>query len=108
MLSTRFIPVFILAVIFALAGFSVCWSADYNHRFVRNYPPGFNGMWYYADRFVDKVEPGRKNPEHYRWDRFMSRTMNIRYPFYPIPYEWEYGTGRTFNLPDYNANDWPR
>jgi hypothetical protein len=108
MLSTRFIPALILVAIFALAGFSVCWSADYEHRFVRNYPPGFNGMWYYADRFVDNFEPGKGMVEHYRWDRFMSREMDITYPFTPIPYEWDYGTGRTFNLPDYNANNWPR
>jgi hypothetical protein len=64
-------------------------------------------MWYYADRFADKV-PEKKTLENYRWDRFMSREMNISYPFFPIPYEWDYGTGRTFNLPDYNANNWPR
>ncbi len=108
MLSTRFISVLILAAFLALSCFSVGWSADYDHRFIRNYPPGFNGMWYYADRFVDRVEPGKGMMEHYRWDRFMSREMNISYPFVPIPYEWDYGTGRTFNLPDYNANNWPR
>jgi len=90
-------------------------AGDYNQRFVRNYPPGFNGMWYYAERFI---EPERTDPmvnERYRWDKFMSRITELSFPFWPIPYDWEYGTtrsdpvygtARAFNLPDYNRNDW--
>jgi len=37
---------------------------------------------------------------------FTSRLMNINYPFLPIPYPWDYGNDRTFNLPDYNVNNW--
>jgi len=31
----------------------------------------------------------------------------VHYPFFPVPFTWDYGTGRRFNLPDYNTNDWP-
>ena len=106
MRSPRLLPALILGAFLALSASPVCQAADYNHRFVRNFPPGFNGMWYYADRFVDRIEPDKKVREYYRWDRFMSQQLGVYYPFIPIPYDWDYGTARTFDLPDYNANDW--
>ncbi|HMK34115.1 MAG TPA: hypothetical protein VK463_03535 [Desulfomonilaceae bacterium] len=95
----------ICVVMLAILVSSSCWAADYESRFVRNYPPGFYGMWYDAQRFFTELIPGQRT-ERYRWDALMSRETNIAFPFYPIPYDWDYGTGRTFSLPDYNANDW--
>ncbi len=92
-------------VILVILASSVCQAADYDPRFVRNYPPGYYGMWYDAQRFFSEGVPGVRT-ERYRWDMLMSRETNLAYPFYPIPYDWDYGTGRTFGLPDYNANDW--
>ena len=95
-------------------------AGDYDSRFVRNYPPGYHGMWYYAERFwkYDPIDQ-ESSPERSRWDRFMSRLTDTVFPFWPIPYDWDYGTGpvryngertsgegRTFNLPNYNSNDW--
>jgi hypothetical protein len=88
-----------------LAPFADCRAKDYNDRFIKNYPPGYFGMYYQAQRFI---EPQGDEPEElYRWDRYMSQTIGVTYPYMPIPYPWDYGTGRTFNLPDYNSNDWP-
>ena len=36
----------------------------------------------------------------------MSQITNLWYPFLPVPYEWDYGTYKDFNLPNYNSNDW--
>ena len=107
MRSNGYLVAVMLALCLAVAAISAVQAKDYESRFIRNYPPGYNGIWYYADRFV--FHDNRQDPaqEKYRWDRFMSRATNIEFPFYPIPYNWEYGTGRTFNLPDYNTNDWP-
>ncbi len=80
---------------------------DYNSRFVRNYPPGFYGMWYKAEKFVDPGLAQAIPDEGYRWDKFMSKVTDLLYPFHPIPFRWDYGSSRTFNLPDYNSNDWP-
>ncbi len=86
---------------------SACWGIeDYNDRFVKNYPPGFNSMWYKAQRFYKNLDPESRGIEKYRWDKYMSRITNTFYPFFPIPYDWEYGSDRTFNLPNYNANNW--
>lgn len=82
-------------------------AADYEPRFMKNYPPGYYGMWYYADRFYSKSGVDSPQGPGYRWDKFMSGITNLSFPYYPIPYDWDYGTGRTFNLPDYNANNWP-
>ena len=83
------------------------FAQDYQERFVHNYPPGYYGMWYKADRFTD--DPLTAKPpgqEPYRWDRYMSSVTGVIYPFNPAPFDWEYGAGRKFNLPDYSANDW--
>ena len=83
-------------------------AADYKSRFMRDYPPGYYGMWYYAERF-NETRPNDQTPiETYRWDRYMSRMTNLYYPFLPIPYDWDYGSHRNFNLPEYNTNDWWR
>jgi len=105
-LSFFFIFVLTAAIIFVAASFDSAWAADYDHRFIRNYPPGYYGMYYNAERFFEPVDPTKKRDETYRWDKFMSRVNELRYPFYPIPYDWDYGTNRKFNLPDYNANNW--
>lgn len=105
MRSTSFIIAVVAAAVLT-AGLPGAWSADYDSRFIRNYPPGYYGMYYYAERFFNTEELGKKSDETYRWDRFMSRVTEVKYPFSPIPYAWDYGTGRTFNLPDYNANNW--
>jgi hypothetical protein len=99
--------IFLISIIIAFAGNTASWAIeDYNDRFVKNYPPGFHSMWYKAERFYKNMDPDRKGNEKYRWDRFMSRVTGVTFPFYPIPYDWEYGSERTFNLPDYNSNDW--
>jgi hypothetical protein len=98
----------ILLVAMLILGSSIVHAGDYDPRFVRHYPPGFHGMWYKAQRFTDRSDTEAAAQELYRWDKFMSRIMEVRYPYYPIPYGWEYGTDRTFNLPNYNANDWRR
>jgi len=104
-----YIGVLILVAGFAMYDSSGAWAAaDYNSRFVRNYPPGYNNMWYKAQRFFENTDPEVPRQERYRWDRFMSRITEVKFPFYPIPYDWEYGTGRTFNLPNSNTNDWWR
>ncbi|MGO9122310.1 MAG: hypothetical protein ACLQPD_32450 [Desulfomonilaceae bacterium] len=99
-----------------LSVYSLSIAGDYNPRFVHNYPPGYYGMWYYAQRFQETDKP--RDPlaiERYRWDRYMGRITELSFPYYPIPYEWDYGTDpnrslihtyRSFNLPDYNTNDW--
>jgi len=107
--------IIVIASLF-LSGHSLSMAGDYNPKFVRNYPPGYNGMWYYAQRFqeTDKTTD-RTATEKYRWDRYMSRTTELAFPYFPIPYEWDYGTDRSgpltrtyrsFNLPDYGRNDW--
>jgi hypothetical protein len=90
----------------------VCDAGDYDPRFVRDYPPGFYGMWWKAERFyepIDQFARGRNAQppaELYTWDKRMSELTGIKYPFYPTPFPWDYGTGRTFNLPNYHTNDW--
>jgi len=100
--------VVIASAVLALASLSLAVAGDYNHRFVRNYPPGNHGMWYKAERFYEIQYPGVTPTETYRWDKFMSKVTEVRFPFYPIPYDWEYGNGRTFNLRNDNTNDWLR
>ena len=111
----RLISYFIVGlVVLVLSASSAmnCLASDYNSRFIRNYPPGYYGMWYKAERFYKNPEAsgqveGEKRPiEIYAWDIGMSKLTNLWYPFMPIPYEWDYGTHRSFNLPDYNSNDW--
>jgi hypothetical protein len=96
----------VLAAVAAIFGSAVTYAGDYDPRFVRNYPPGFHGMWYYAQRFYKENKIPKLGSEKHHHDRFMSGVTNLIYPFYPIPYDWEYGTGRTFGLPDYNKNCW--
>jgi hypothetical protein len=95
--------VFILILVILAS--SLCKASDYDGRFIRSYPPGFYGMWYDAQKFDSEGVPGVKS-ERYRWDKLMSQETHITFPFYPIPYDWDYGTGRTFGLPDYNSDDW--
>jgi hypothetical protein len=97
------------AALFVSSSFycSYSYARDYDSRFVRNYPPGYYGMYYFAQRFFEKPKAAGQKVDGYKWDRAMSQNMEIEFPFYPIPYPWDYGTGRTFNLPDYNSNDWP-
>lgn len=104
-----FLGIFFAATLLGLWSLSgACsWAGDYESRFVRNYPPGYYGMYYFAQRFFEKPAPPGEKLQSYRYDKEMSKNMEIEYPFYPIPYPWDYGTGRTFNLPDYNSNDWP-
>jgi len=101
------IVIVIVATGFLAVGAPDSWAGDYHHRFIRNYPPGYHGMWYNAERFYDTAEPGQKGSESFRWDRYMSKVTELHFPFLPIPFAWDYGTSRKFNLPDYNRNDWP-
>jgi hypothetical protein len=103
----RYSVLSIVAVFVILAGFSYASANDYERRFTRNFPPGYNGMWYYAERFRHADDRQDKTQEKYRWDRFMSRVTGMTYPFLPVPYAWDYGTTEKFNLPEYNTNDWP-
>lgn len=96
----------IVAVVFFAGAASHSWAADYDQRFMRSYPPGYYGMWYYAERFYEKKVDEQPPEESYRWDKFMSKMTNLTFPFLPIPYSWDYGTYRGFNLPEYNRNDW--
>jgi hypothetical protein len=98
----------VAAAVLAFGTSTSVLAGDYNHRFVRNYPPGYYGMWYKAERFSDTTEPGVTPTETYRWDRFMGKVTEVTFPFSPIPYDWEYGNGRSFNLPNTNRNDWWR
>lgn len=108
MRSIRLTVMLTCAVLIVLTCGSGSMAKDYNSRFIRNYPPGYYGMYYNAERFFDlEAEEGQKPQETYRWDKFMSRITDVYFPFLPIPYDWEYGNGRTFGLPDYNTNDWP-
>jgi hypothetical protein len=100
--------VFIFVLIMMSFGSLIWASEDYFPRYIRNYPPGFNSMWYQAERFHSKIGEIPRGSEKYRFDRHMSRVTGLSYPFFPVPYDWDYGTGRTFNLPDYNRNDWHR
>jgi hypothetical protein len=105
----RFVSLIVITLIVvcvALCAASPTWSKDYNSRFIRNYPPGYHGMWYYAERFFDTYRENTNNKEYYAWDTFMSQLTGVRYPFMPAPYAWDYGTYRKFNLPDYNTNNW--
>jgi len=104
-LKRSIVLVVTLAVMVGAAVSSV-WAKDYDSRFIRNYPPGYHGMWYNAERFLETAPVDKRFGESYRWDRFMSRVTGLTFPFLPIPYEWDYGTNRTFNLPDYAINDW--
>lgn len=108
MRSNRYSTPLVLAAMLTFAAVSFALAGDYEQRFVRNYPPGYYGMWYNAERFSEKKAADTKTVmERYRWDRFMTRVSGVAYPFYPVPFEWDYGMGRTFGLPDYNKNDWP-
>ncbi|MEJ2716004.1 MAG: hypothetical protein P8182_02525 [Deltaproteobacteria bacterium] len=103
-LSLLVVTILVVLFSFSLPQDSSAW--DYNARFIRNYPPGFYGMWYKAERFFE-TRTGESVPDElYRWDRYMSRVTGVTYPFLPIPYAWDYGSSRKFNLPDYNTNDW--
>jgi hypothetical protein len=106
MRSRPYIVALVLTSLFVVACVSVSWARDYEPRFVRNYPPGYYGMWYYAERFYEKKNREALPPESYRWDRYMSKITDVYFPFLPIPYDWDYGTHRSFNLPDYSTNDW--
>jgi hypothetical protein len=97
----------VLAGFLVLAGFSSAPAKDYEARFMKNFPPGYHGMWYYAERFSHNDNRADKLQEKYRWDRYMSRATNLTYPFLPVPFAWDYGTTEKFNLPDYSTNDWP-
>lgn len=103
----RYVLLLIVAGILILGGYSQGAAAQYESRFVRNFPPGFNGMWYYAQKFVYSDDRQDKTQEKYRWDRFMSKVTDMTYPFYPVPFAWDYGNTEGFNLPNYNTNDWP-
>ncbi len=111
------LSLFVLLIISLFLGsYSISKAGDYNQRFVRNYPPGYNGMWYNVQRFQQSEQASDPIAiEKYRWDKYMSRITDLSFPYFPIPYEWDYGTDRSqsliqsdrrFNLPDYNTNDW--
>jgi hypothetical protein len=95
-----------MAGLLALFALPAVQAKDYESRFVRAFPPGYYGMWYFAERFTYHDNTTDKLQEKYRWDRFMSRTTGMKYPFFPAPHAWDYGTSEKFNLPDYNSNDW--
>jgi hypothetical protein len=99
------LSLFLVALTFAVNAAETS-AQDYEERFVRNYPPGYYGMWYKSERFVDDPTSEKVLGEYYRWDTFMSALTGVVYPFNPAPFDWEYGAGRKFNLPDYNSNDW--
>ena len=106
MRSTLYLFTAILAAVVTISFSAGAWAGDYNARFVRNYPPGYYGMWYKAERFHFKREEGKVPDELYRWDRYMRRVTDLDFPYLPAPFAWDYGTQRTFNLPEYNTNDW--
>lgn len=113
MRPTLYFFVGLLALVVSALCADGCLAAeDYNTRFTKNYPPGYYGMWYKAQRFYKNPKAtgeaqGEQRPiELYLWDGEMSRITNVWYPFKPVPYGWDYGTYSGFNLPDYNSNDW--
>ncbi|MEW6350656.1 MAG: hypothetical protein AB1646_16465 [Thermodesulfobacteriota bacterium] len=95
-----------LVALFVVVGAPSAAEKDYEDRFMRSYPPGYHGMWYKADRFWEDISTERELGEYYRWDKYMSALTGMTFPFNPAPFDWEYGAGRKFNLPDPNANDW--
>jgi hypothetical protein len=96
----------VAAVVSIPPAFDGAWAQDYHSRFMRNYPPGYHSMWYRAHRFEDIQHPDPAMREPYVWDKYMAQLTGVRYPFRPSPYAWDYGTGRTFNLPNYRDRDW--
>lgn len=99
------------------AGICLAQERDYDRRFVRDYPPGFYSMYWKAERFYEPIDKESRETlttekltpppaELYSWDKRMAQVTGINYPFYPTPFPWDYGTGRTFNLPNYNSNNW--
>ncbi len=106
MRSPSLLLLVVIGVLFIASAASLVWGKDYDPRFIRNYPPGYHGMWYYAQRFFDPVVEDKPPEERYTFDKFMGHVTGVTYPFFPVPFEWDYGTTRKFNLPDYNANNW--
>ncbi len=102
----RYSVLSIVAGFLILAWASYASAKDYESRFMRNFPPGYHGMWYDAERFIHANNRQDKTQEKYRWDRFMSRVTDMTFPFLPVPYAWDYGNTQKFNLPNYNTNDW--
>jgi hypothetical protein len=96
----------VMAALLTVLAASTVDARDYESRFIRNYPPGYHGMWYYTQRFFHQDDPQDRLQDKYRWDLYMSRITNVTFPYLPVPYGWEYGTVEDFNLPDYNSNDW--
>jgi len=83
------------------------WAQNVDFPVIRRYPPGYYGSGYYAQSFFQPTPPKAGPKDPFKWDRYMSRELGIEFPFYPIPFEWDYGNGLCFNFPDFNANDWP-
>lgn len=107
MRSKTLIAILVMSGMALMVSVEQGFSKDYNSRFVRNYPPGYYGMWYNADRFHDRKTNESGVPvERYRWDSYMTRIVELDFPWRPIPFDWEYGSNRDFNLPNYNTNDW--
>jgi hypothetical protein len=102
---SRFL-VIVIAACAAMCLASPSWGTDYNSRFIRNYPPGYHGMWYNAQRFHETNRENKNREEFYTWDKFMGHLTGVTFPFLPVPHDWDYGTWCKFNLPDYNTNDW--
>ncbi len=83
------------------------WALDVIFPVIRQYPSGYYGTGYYSKRLSPRADGLVGPTDAMRWDRFMSHELGVQFPFFPIPYPWDYGRDLTFNFPDFNANDWP-
>ncbi len=79
---------------------------DIDFPIIQRYPPGYYGAGYYSTRLYPGRDTSLAPPQALKWNKFMSRELGIEFPFFPMPYPWDYGRGLTFNFPDFNANDW--
>lgn len=85
---------------------TVITAYDIDFPLIQRYPPGYYGAGYYSTRFSPRGDGPVGQTDALKWDRFMSHELGIEFPFFPMPYPWDYGNGLTFNFPDFNANDW--
>ncbi|MGB9618085.1 MAG: hypothetical protein ACPL7J_12255 [Desulfomonilaceae bacterium] len=81
-------------------------ALDIDFPIIHRYPPGYYGAGYYSKRLYPRGDGSSGPAAALKWDKFMSHELGIEFPFFPMPYPWDYGRGLTFNFPDFNANDW--
>ena len=94
------------AVTLSATARDVLWSAQLDFPNIRRYPPGYYGAAYYSPHQYPRGATPSGPQDPLKWDKAMSHELGIDFPFYPIPYPWDYGRELNFNFPDFNSNDW--